>query len=84
VQVGVLNTALPFISKDLHYHKDDMLSSAIVLGAAAGAITAGKLADVLGPRHAQVCACRGCLAGLCMVHGVDETSAAAVCVTLCF
>lgn len=53
-QVGVLNTALPFIAKDLHYHKDGMLSSAIVLGAAAGAITAGKLADVLGPRHAQV------------------------------
>jgi MFS family permease len=50
----VLNTALPFITKDLHYHKDGVLSSAVVLGAAAGAITAGKLADVLGPRHAQV------------------------------
>lgn len=56
-QVGVLNTALPFIAKDLHYHKDGILSSAIVLGAAAGAITAGKLADVLGPRHAQVTGC---------------------------
>lgn len=54
-QVGVLNTALPFIAKDLHYHKQGVLSSAVVLGAAAGAITAGKLADTLGPRHAQVC-----------------------------
>jgi len=54
-QVGVLNTALPFIAKDLHYHKQGVLSSAVVLGAAAGAITAGKLADALGPRHAQVC-----------------------------
>lgn len=53
-QVGVLNTALHPIAKDLHYHKDGVLSSAVVLGAAAGAITAGKLADTLGPRHAQV------------------------------
>lgn len=52
--VGVLNTALPYIAKDLHYHRDGMLSSAVVVGAAAGALTAGKLADTLGPRHAQV------------------------------
>jgi MFS family permease len=50
----VLNTALPYICKDLHYHKEGVLSSAVVVGAAAGAITAGKLADTLGPRHAQV------------------------------
>jgi hypothetical protein len=31
--VALLNTALPYIAKDLHYHKDAVLSSAVVLGA---------------------------------------------------
>ena len=42
-------------------HKEGVLSSAVVVGAAAGAISAGKLAESLGPRHAQVgvrCCCR--------------------------
>uniref|UniRef100_A0A383WDI7 Major facilitator superfamily (MFS) profile domain-containing protein n=1 Tax=Tetradesmus obliquus TaxID=3088 RepID=A0A383WDI7_TETOB len=55
--VAVLNTALPYIAKDLHYHKDAVLSSAVVLGAASGALLAGKAADHWGPRHAQVFNC---------------------------
>jgi hypothetical protein len=37
--VAVLNTALPYIAKDLHYHKDAVLSSAVVLGAGGQAST---------------------------------------------
>jgi hypothetical protein len=37
--VAVLNTALPYIAKDLHYHKDAVLSSAVVLGAGEQAST---------------------------------------------
>jgi len=59
----VLNTALPYIAKDLHYHRDAVLSSAVVLGAACGAVTAGQLADWLGPRHAQIVNCLAFLAG---------------------
>eukprot|EP00775_Hariotina_reticulata_P005498 gene5498-5733_t len=61
---GAFQFALPYIAKDLHYHGGDaVLSSAVVLGAACGAVTAGQLADRLGPRHAQILNCLAFLAG---------------------
>lgn len=53
-QIGILNTAQPYVVKELHYHNEAVLSSAIVLGAAFGAITAGQIADGVGPRKAQL------------------------------
>ncbi len=51
---GVLNTAVTYIADDLGTDNEAVLSSAVVLGAALGAICAGKLADLLGPKAAQL------------------------------
>jgi hypothetical protein len=53
-QVGVLNTALPYVCDELKYKDEAVLSSAVVLGAAVGAVASGKAADILGPRVAQM------------------------------
>ncbi len=53
-QAGVLNTALPYVTADLQYPNEAVLSSAVVAGAAFGAIVAGKIADAVGPRRAQL------------------------------
>ena len=56
-QVGVLNTALPSVCEELKYKNEAVLSSAVVLGAAVGAVASGKAADILGPRVAQMVNC---------------------------
>lgn len=56
-QIGVLNTALPNVVKGVHYNNEAVLSSAVVLGAALGALIAGQLADKLGPKRAQIVNC---------------------------
>ncbi|KAI8471190.1 MAG: general substrate transporter [Monoraphidium minutum] len=52
--VGVLNTSLTAVLDDLDTDADGLLSSAVVVGAALGALFAGRLADGLGPRRAQL------------------------------
>eukprot|EP00877_Chromochloris_zofingiensis_P014348 jgi/Chrzof1/9167/Cz03g38140.t1 len=53
-QIGVLNTALYYVTKDLTYDNEAVLSSAVVLGAMFGAICSGKFADKVGPKTAQI------------------------------
>ncbi|KAF8055122.1 menG [Scenedesmus sp. PABB004] len=67
---ALLNTCLPAVSKDLRFRHDDLLSSAVVVGAALGALAAGGLADRLGPRNAQAVTC------LAFVCGALTTAAA--------
>lgn len=52
--IGVLNTSLTAVLDDLDTDADSLLSSAVVAGAALGALVSGKLADALGPRRAQL------------------------------
>ncbi|GBF90824.1 plastidic glucose transporter [Raphidocelis subcapitata] len=52
--IGVLNTSLSAVLDSLDTDDDSLLSSAVVAGAALGALCAGRLADGLGPRRAQL------------------------------
>lgn len=55
--VGVLNTCLSFVAKDLGFSEISMgavVVSALLVGAAVGSLLAGGLADRLGPKNAQV------------------------------
>ncbi|KIZ00412.1 hypothetical protein MNEG_7552 [Monoraphidium neglectum] len=52
--IGVLNTSLTAVLDDLDTDADSLLSSAVVVGAAIGALFSGRLADALGPRRAQL------------------------------
>lgn len=52
--IGVLNTSLTAVLDDLDTDDDSLLSSAVVAGAALGALCSGRLADHLGPRRAQL------------------------------
>lgn len=53
-QIAVLNTSQNFIAKELSYNNKALLSSAVVLGAGIGALFAGRLADAIGPKKAQL------------------------------
>ena len=49
----MLNTCVDHVSKSIDYDNEIALNSAVILGAAFGAITAGMVADALGPKRAQ-------------------------------
>lgn len=54
--LGILNTCLTYISRDLDISEDRggaVAVSALLIGAAIGAFLAGQLADALGPRRAS-------------------------------
>lgn len=52
--IGVLNTSLTAVLDDLDTDSDALLSSAVVAGAALGALFSGRIADRFGPRRAQL------------------------------
>ena len=44
---------MEYVSKSFDYDNETKLNSAVILGAALGALTAGVFADALGPKRAQ-------------------------------
>ncbi|KAK9827427.1 hypothetical protein WJX74_001289 [Apatococcus lobatus] len=67
---GILNTALHFISQDLRFTLEGggaIVTSALLLGGALGALTAGQTADILGLKRAvssnNLLLALGCLIG---------------------
>lgn len=64
--VAILNTAESHVKKDIAFENEPVLSSAVVLGAAFGAFSAGTIADKLGPKKAQLLNVLAFIVGACV------------------